>query len=257
MYFVFYLLNDIRPNSLIQLLIPTVGILAMMYVSIYKGSFVSQYQKYLHLTAYLTGLWFVLCRYANYILKLIDYYMDYPVTVFLLGYIGLLAAIIFKKKVRSIKSTLRGLSTFSEEDSGKYIVGLENLTILYKSSENNQDDRILLLGYVEEYQNTNDMFEDSMISFGRLSGKLNYLTPEKYYQNLRDGFEKHISSLYLEAFSKFPDCVKIRISYGYYLNDVMQQKTQAITVCYSSQSLVANFMDGYHYYEQKNQLESF
>lgn len=77
--------------------------------------------------------------------------MEYPVTVFLLGYIGLLVAIIFKKKVRSIKSSLKNLSNFSDEDSSKYIIGLENLIILFKSSENNQDDRILLLGYVEEY----------------------------------------------------------------------------------------------------------
>lgn len=73
MYFVFYLLNDVRPNSLIQLFVPVAGLSAMIYATVYKGSFVSQYQKYLHLTAYLTGLWFVLCRYANYILRLIDY----------------------------------------------------------------------------------------------------------------------------------------------------------------------------------------
>lgn len=178
--------------------------------------------------------------------------MEYPVTVFLLGYIGLLVAIIFKKKVRSIKSSLKNLSNFSDEDSSKYIIGLENLIILFKSSENNQDDRILLLGYVEEYQNANDKYEDSMISFSRLSDQLNYLTPEKYYQNLRDGFEKHISSLYLESFTKFPDCARLRISYAYFLNDVMGLKNQAITVCYSSQFLVTNFLNGYHYYEQKN-----
>lgn len=68
MFFVFFLLNDLKPNSLIQLLIPVVGLGAMIYFSIYKGSFVSIYQKYFHLTAYLTGIWFVLCRYANYIL---------------------------------------------------------------------------------------------------------------------------------------------------------------------------------------------
>ena len=141
----------------------------MIYASIYKGSFVSQYQKYLHLTAYLTGLWFVLCRYANYILGVIDYKMRYPITIFFIGWIGLLVALIFKRKIRSIKTTLRGLSQFSEEDSQRYIIGLENLTLLYKSSENNQDDRILLLGYVDEYQNSNDYFEDSMISFSRLS----------------------------------------------------------------------------------------
>ena len=178
--------------------------------------------------------------------------MEYPITVFLLGYVGLLVAIIFQRKVRSVKATLISLSQFSEEDSARYIVGLENLIRLYTSSESSQDDRILLLGYVEEYQNSHDRFEDSMISFSRLSDQLNYLTPEKYYQNLRDGFEKHISSLYLEAFAKFPDCVRLRISYAYFLNDVMQQKTQALTVCYSSQSLVSNFLNGFHYYEQKN-----
>lgn len=123
---------------------------------------------------------------------------------------------------------------------------------MYKSSETSQDDRILLLGYVEEYQNANDQYEDSMISFTRLSDQLIYLTPEKYYQNLREGFEKHISSLYLEAFTKFPDCAKIRISYAYFLNDTMQLKNQALTVLYSSQYLVNSFLTGYHYYLQKN-----
>lgn len=72
-----------------------------------------------------------------------------------------------------------------------------------------------------------------MISFKRLSGKTTYISPEKYYQNLRDGFEKHLSTIYLEALSRFPLSVKLRLSYAYFLNDVMKLKNHAISICYS------------------------
>jgi hypothetical protein len=78
-------------------------------------------------------------------------------------------------------------------------MNLENLILLYKGSENNKKQRIILLGYVSEYQNQYDQYGDSMISFGRLANKNLTISPERYYQNLRDGFEKHLSSIFLEA----------------------------------------------------------
>lgn len=96
-----------------------------------------------------------------------------------------------------------------------------------------------------------------MINFSRLVSKTTTITPEKYYQNLREGFEKHISCLYLEGLMKFPSSVRLRLSYAYFLNDVMNLKNHAISICYSCQIAEKSIMDTYHFAYQKSKLETF
>lgn len=129
--------------------------------------------------------------------------------------------------------------------------------MLYTGSEQNSKERIILLGYVSEHQKFFDAHSDSYINFNRLSGYSNYIAPDKYYRNLREGFLKHLSSIYLEAIHRYPNNVKLRISYAYYLNDIMKLKNHALSICYSIEFLDKNFLDGYHFWKQKMELESF
>lgn len=257
MFLFFFLFEDLKENSFIQLAIPIMGYLAIIYLVLRSGSFTSENQKYLHLAVYLTGLWFTLARNSNYILGLVNYQLEHPLTIFFIGYLGLTFTLIFKSKTLNIEESFKSLTTYGELEAERLIQNLENLILLYKGSENGTKERIILLGYVSAYQNLYDSNTDSYISFQRLSSHQSYITPESYYQNLREGFERHLSSIYLEALQRYPKCIKLRLSYAYYLNDIMKLKNHAISVSYSCQLLDKTFMEGYHFNYQKNKLESF
>lgn len=116
-----------------------------------------------------------------------------------------------------LEESFKSLKHYGHYDSYRLLLNLENLVILYILSENDTKNRVLLLGYVSQYQKLNDRYQDSMISFRRLKGKHALLSPEKYYVNMREGFLKHLSSLYMEGLQKYPACVKLRLSYAYFL----------------------------------------
>jgi hypothetical protein len=194
MFWVYYLLSDIKNGSFLMLLIPVVCHLSMIYSTLYSGSFVSIAHRYIQLTVYLTSLWFILGKYSDYVIQLINYRIDYPLSIFFFGYLALLITIISKKKSKPIEDSFKSIHTYGKHEDEKLALSLENLVLLYKGSESSTKDRVLLLGYVTDYQLQFDSQYNSMINFSRLSRRSLSVAPEKYYVNLRDGFEKHISS---------------------------------------------------------------
>lgn len=68
MFWLYYLLSDIKSGSFLLLLIPLAGHLSMIYSTLFTGSFVSGIHRNIQLTVYLTGLWFLLGKYSDYII---------------------------------------------------------------------------------------------------------------------------------------------------------------------------------------------
>ena len=258
MFFIYYITSDIKSNSLLQISVLGIGFGALIYQTIHSGSFICPIQKKLFLSTYITALWFIIARYSNYILDLVAYELEDPLFIFFLGYLPLCLILILQNKNIYLEESFKTLSNYGHYDANRITQNLENLIIMFALSEDNTKYRVLLLGYVNQYQKIHDRYQDSMISFSRLKGNNSaYVSPEAYYQNLREGFQKHISSIYLEAIKKYPASVVLRISYTYFLQDFMNLKNQAFTVNRSCYNMQKSLIEDYHLETQRIELESF
>lgn len=121
MFLFFFLLEDLKGNSYLQFIIPILGYMAILYLVLRSGSFASENQKYLHLAVYLTGLWFTLARHANYILRLVNYELEHPLSIFFIGYLGLTFTLILKSKTLNIEDSFKSPMMYGEYEAEKLV----------------------------------------------------------------------------------------------------------------------------------------
>jgi hypothetical protein len=56
-------------------------------------------------------------------------------------------------------------------------------------------------------------------------------SPEKYMAKIKQNFPLHLSYLYLIGIERFSTGFELRVSYCYFLNDVLQDKNSALYIC--------------------------
>jgi hypothetical protein len=101
----------------------------------------------------------------------VGYELEDPLRVFFIAYLAILSALVLYDVKADLGDSFKLLKYYGHNDSNRLINTLENLVIVYSLSNEETKSRILLLGYVSQYQNRCDRHQDSMISFHRLKGK--------------------------------------------------------------------------------------
>ena len=204
----------------------------VVYACLQKHTFVSEKLRRYNVVCYFIPFWFSIA----FTLKTISTQnRNDLLTIFFFLLPFVLAVIYYKITARNTPKTKimnKNIASWEEE-----LEKIETLIQVYKQKDSIIQMKYLLHSFVDQHQQC-CIIEDCPLSFNKSINiaalKLGKFSSKKYHKAFNSSFKEFIMQEYIRAIKQYPNSLDMRLSFAYYLTDMMGMKNQALDIAKSS-----------------------